>query len=209
MKDQASQVESSVVAKLQAEAKANPVFNALCHAFALRKRTRGRLTVTRLKQAMDAEGFTFNRKDYEKVLKFLGDLGLGTLSISPRGKIKALNNMKYRVQNIGEIGLSQKKTLQKRHEVKKYENIMDLQNDMHKQDFIEEVKTVAKQKAVNKKQPIRAEESYPTFLTMLMGGKIINIPGPANITPENLGEFIVQFKNLAKNGKASKGDLEV
>lgn len=200
-----TQVDEKVIVSLRAEAKQNPVFNALCHMFVLRKRTRGRLTVTRLKQAMDAEGFTFTRKDYESALRFMGGLGLGQLSLSPRGKVKALNSLKIRLQSIGNAALGQAKVakLEKRQEVNKYGEIVSMQNDMHNKEFIE-TPVVAKP---SKKATIRAEEPYPTFLTMLVGGKPINIPGPANITPENLGEFIVQFKALTAKAK-NKGEVE-
>lgn len=209
MKPVTAQVDDKVIISLRDEAKKNQVFNALCHMFVLRKRTRGRLTVTRLKQAMDAEGFTFTRKDYESTLRFLGSLGLGQLSLSPRGKVKALNNLKFRLQSIGNHALGSAKVakLEKRQEVNKYSEIVASQNDMHNKDFIENVTNVVAKPS--KKATIRAEEPYPTFLTMLVGGKPINIPGPSNITPENLGEFIVQFKALTAKAKTSKGDLDI
>lgn len=182
------QTVNPLIAELREEVKRNAVFKDIMHMLTLRKRTRGRLTVTRLKQAMEEEGFNYSRKQYESVLGFMGKLGLGTLSTSKRGKITALNGIKLRLQSIAEASLNVHSNLKTRQEQARYENLKpENARILH----------------LENKSPIR-ESTNPVFLTMSLNGKLVNIPGPNNISDSSIGEFIANFSNLVKTYREAK-----
>lgn len=194
---------NTLVQKLREEAKRNPVFKDIMHMLAQRQRTRGRLTVTRLKQAMEEEGFNYSRQEYENVIRFLGLLGLGNLSESKRGKAKGLSGIKIKLQSIGQAALTQNETLKPKREQNRYENIVAETETVHAKDFIEAGKPVVQAKATTTKPNDirRTTRPYPAFLTVLIDGKPVNIPGPSSISAENVGEFIAEFSTMVKEYK--------
>lgn len=198
----------SMVQQLRDEAKRNQAFKDVCHMLAIRKRTRGRLTVTRLKQAMEEEGFNYSRSQYENILSFLGKLGLGVLSTSKRGKAKSLSNIKIKVQSIGAAALGQSPTLNLKREINRYEDIVSLSENVHDKQFVETATKAPEMPRIERKAKPndvrKVSRAYPVFLTMLLDGKLVNIPGPSNITNENVGDFIAEFAVLSKSHKDSE-----
>ena len=63
-----------MIEALKVEVVKNPTFNAMCHVFALRRRTRSTIMVASLIQKMDKEGFNFDKASYIKTLQFLADV---------------------------------------------------------------------------------------------------------------------------------------
>ena len=203
-----------IVEAIKAEATRNQVFRDICLMWSQRQRTRGRLTVTRIKQAMEQEGFmSYNRKQYEDVLTFLGKIGLGTLERSKRGKAKSLSGVKIKLQSIGQAALGGGTQLERRTEVNHYEELVSntpetvaKQNTVHKNDIVETAapkqRAKVKQPAVSQTKtaqpvPVRKEE-FPVFLTMIIGDKVINIPADTKVNSENMSEIIAKFRKLSK-----------
>lgn len=104
---------SKTVLALREEAAKNPVFNAVAHIFAIRRRARQQVTIQRLQVAMTQEGFTFTRNQYENVIKFLASQNLGTLERNHKGRIRALKNIKVTLQSIGLAAIARKNTFDK------------------------------------------------------------------------------------------------
>lgn len=199
-----------MVEALQLEAKNNPVFRDICHMFTLRQRTRGRLTVTRLKTAMEEEGFNYSRKQYEEVLKFMGKIGIGQLDFSKRGLVKSLNNVKLKLQSIGTAALSQNASLQSRRQVNRYDTLAPVQ-PIQNEAPVAETKPLIAPKPIKLKRKIApakpvektSEKSYPMYLTMELDGQTVKIPTTAKVTATEIGEFIAEFQKLAEKKDAS------
>jgi hypothetical protein len=194
-----------MVEALRQEAQRNPVFKDICLMWSQRQRTRGRLTVTRIKQAMDAEGFTsYTRKQYEDVLRFLGKIGLGQLELSKRGKARSLNNVKIKLQSVAQAALNNGTQLENRTLTNRYEDLVPFQNEAPVVAPKATAKTITRSakkvepKASTPQVPVRKEE-FPVYLTMMIGDKMVNIPAGTKLTPENMGEFIAEFKKLGRD----------
>ncbi len=98
---------------LRDRAKESPVFNAMVHAFALRRRTRRQVTINNLYWTMYNEGFKYTKDDYQKELDFLAGLGLGSLDKKQDGTILALKNISATLQSIGFTALNKKQNLKR------------------------------------------------------------------------------------------------
>lgn len=102
----------SVIQALQAQATKSPAFNAMCHVFAMRERTRQQVTIANLVMTMTKEGFKFTKQDYLEELKFLASIGIGNLAWNARNKITMLKNIKVTLQSIGMSGLAKASKLE-------------------------------------------------------------------------------------------------
>lgn len=100
-----------IVSALKKEAETNKAFNAVCHVFAIRKRTRFTLTVGSMAQAMRRERFQFGDQEYVSIIKFLAGLGLGNIETNRTGKVKGLSGLKVTLQSIGKAACSTEMTL--------------------------------------------------------------------------------------------------
>lgn len=199
---------TQIVNALKSEAIKNKVFADVCLMLYARERTAAKLNISTIKKAMQASGFKHSRADYVNVLRFLNRLGLGQLELSKRGKVRALVGLTVTLQSIGKAALSDSVDLADKRKMRKYDDIIQVTEQMHAKDFIEP--TQAQSKLPNKtpvlehkpkSTPLRAESPFPTFLTILVGTKPVNIPGPVNLTPDNMAEFVVNFKNLTKKNE--------
>lgn len=103
---------SQIIEKLRMEAAQNPAFNAIAHIFALRERTRAQVTIKTLANTMLKEGFSFSMEDYENILKFLHALGLGTIDVNHKGRVRGLKNIKVTLQSIGLATVARKEALE-------------------------------------------------------------------------------------------------
>lgn len=97
---------NQIVESLRTEAKSNKVADCVFTVFTDRKRTRNVLTVNGLYQRMKAKNFDFSMHEYGEVLKFLSSLGLGTLELSKKGRVRALKDIKFTLQSIGQNALN-------------------------------------------------------------------------------------------------------
>lgn len=116
--DQQSQVQEvknpkEIVTQLRAEVNKSPAFNAICQVFALRERSRQRVTLNSLMATMAREGFDFTRDQYIEALKSLATLGIGVADYDSKGKFRSLKDIKTTLQSIGFSALSKKENLDK------------------------------------------------------------------------------------------------
>lgn len=164
---------NKVSAKLKQEATQDIAFSAVCHVFALRKRTRQQVTMHNLKMVMDKEGFKFSKQEYEKTLLKLGDLGLGTIQRDNKGRVKALKGITYTLQSIGRAALAQTNRVDKAH-VTPHFNKLPV-------------------------EPSVNLDPYPVSLTVLIDGNPVSFQGP-KVPRESLLEFLSTFKRVTEKG---------
>ncbi len=103
---QETKFTKNIIRAIADRAKTSDVFNAMCHVFALRERTRQQITVSSLTLKMEKEGFKYTAKDYARELQFLADLGLGKMELK-NGVPKVLSKITVNLQSIGKIAFGQ------------------------------------------------------------------------------------------------------
>lgn len=104
-----TQINVNLVDSLKDKASKSPAFSAMCTVFAIRERTRQQITMSSLIISMLREGFKYSRSEYEDALRFMSDLGLGTLVKDSKGKVRALKDIKTTLQSIGTAAISEGK----------------------------------------------------------------------------------------------------
>lgn len=91
----------AAIEQLRAEANKNATVRDICFLWASRERARNQVTVGALRLAMAREGFIYDRKDYEKALRFFASLGLGKLDTDSKGTVRMLKDITVTLQSIG------------------------------------------------------------------------------------------------------------
>lgn len=172
---------SETVAAIRQEAQRNEVFGAICYSFAQRLRTKETLTLRGLKARMEAQGADFKREEYEHALKFLADLGLGSIKKDKNGAISALSNLKVTLQSIGQASGLRIKQLKPFHQQRRFQTLVPKQTPVMQ----------APKAAVAKKQ-------YTAHLSISIDGNPVSFPGPIILAPEELGEFLIEFSHMTK-----------
>lgn len=104
-KDSSKLNESDIIAALKKEASTNPVFNSVCHVFAMRERARQQVTVPSLRFRMQVEGFDYTKEQYVNVLRYMASLGIGVLAFDRNKEVKALIQINITLQSIGNVAV--------------------------------------------------------------------------------------------------------
>lgn len=187
--------EKEMIAAIRKEAEVNRVFNEVCHLFASRKRTRRQVVLTTLKNTMAKEGHVFSREQYEGVLLFLGNLGIGTIHVNSKKRVTALKDIKVTLQSIGKVALTKKAILDKKEEASKFKSLR-APSDTSTKEFVESV-VAHRPPSV----PVVEDIRYPSYLTVLIDGKPVNFSGPTDLTADNLADFLTLFKRSGLRDK--------
>lgn len=166
-------VDQRVLEKLKNEAKTNPASNAVFHVWALRKRARGQVNLNSLYNKMKKEGFTHNKKEYASLLNLLASLDIGTLDLNIRGEIRALKNVKIKLQSLGNAVVGEG-TLSNFRSRNKFVPIT-----IEKPDVIKVLKEMPD--AVN--------------IEVLIGGKTITIPIPRDFDSKDITHLIDKLRS--------------
>lgn len=173
-----------VAALLKAEAASNPVFNAVCMAFAIRERARQQVTIQTLKATMAKEGYKFPTEEYAKILTFLSSLGIGRLDRNAKNKVRGLKDIKVTLQSIGRVATSEGVTKMDRLNVKN---------------------TFTKLKADEKEQEVSKVLNppvYPASLTVTIDGAPVSFPLPKGLTTDQLGTLLTKIFSNESAGNA-------
>lgn len=93
--------QKKIIESLRTEAGTNKLAAAVFHLFAMRERSRRRITIRSLSLKMKAEGFIYNKQEYTPLFQFLSRLDLGSLERNRRGGIKALRDIPVTLKSIG------------------------------------------------------------------------------------------------------------
>lgn len=178
-----------IVEALRREAQVNPAFNAVCHMFALRERARQQVTIGSLTLRMTQEGYNFKKTDYQKILKFLSTLGIGTIDIGPGNEVRALKNIHITLQSIGQAAVADKNVLEKFSPAFDYQRIIAT---------VPPTTPDTTPKAVEA-APLKAKASnpppaqYPVALTVNIDGKPFTFDLPKGLTTKELGELLAEL----------------
>lgn len=199
--------EKVLVESLHKYALKNKVFDAVCHVWALRQRSRRQVTVAGLMYAMKRDGFTqYSKAQYKEVLAFLASVGVGRLNSSGT----ALLDVKISLQSLGQatltVGQRTSNLKQHRNPALKFKKLHLLQNAEAASTTAADIAAAASE-ALHVKtfiEPVVAAETprpgrtYPAFLTVLIEGKPIKFKASDNITADNLMQFLTQFKEVVQ-----------
>lgn len=158
-------MDSKIVTQLRDEVRKNPVFNDVCHVFALRERARQQVTIGSLFSTMKKNGFHHTKEQYKGVIKALAALGFGRLEKDKNNNIVALKNVCITLQSIGRAALGSTGKLEANVPRPKFVDMP--------QTFIEKPKS-----------------AYKVILTVLVEGTPIKIEVPTKVTESNLGELL-------------------
>lgn len=185
--------ENKVIELLKNEALINPTFNAVCHVFAVRQRTRYKVTVSTLMAAMKSEGFNFSKEQYIGVLKFLNTLGLGQLTVDSKKRVRSLDHIKVTLQSIGKTALGQGEKVKRQTPTHRYTQLIGsaIPADPKRETPIKRAKPVTAARKV----------TYPVFVTAVIDGRMVSFP-LREVTPEDLGDLLVSAKKLGQEPSA-------
>lgn len=165
------------IEKLKQEVSANPAANAVLHVFTLRKRARSRIATSVLAKTMTKEGFSFSPAQYAEVLKLLANTGFGNLELGPKGKIRALKDIKVTLKSLGEAVCAPKP--------------VSLTHFRSRNKF----QTVNIPKVLT---PAPPKESYPTpglkIVLALNEGRHLDISIPDDMTPGEIAFLLKRFQ---------------
>lgn len=180
----------NLIQRLMQEAATNPMSKAVFEGFALRIRTRAQVTVHSLTQKMQKEGFdNYASQDSVNVIKLLAQLRLGDLVLSPKGKVRAIKNIKVTLQSIGLAALGSKNALESAHFSNKF---IPLQIP---KPVIEKVeKSYAKTKGP--KVPMeKLDKRYEAELIVHFEDEVVTFKLVKGITPQQIGSFMARYYN--------------
>jgi hypothetical protein len=177
---------NEICAALLKESKENQAADAFFHVCAMRKRDRTTLTIKSITQRMKKEGFKFEVVQYEKILKLLAVLELGTLQVNKKGVPLALINIKAPLQSIGMAATGQPKKLEAFLPTKKSSLVATA----------EMVKTSAATKALwGSGATARGPHGYPVSITVVVNGKPVNFRVPKELTKDDIADLVVRFRS--------------
>lgn len=162
----------AIVDQLRERAKADPVFSAVCHRFAIRERARAQVTIASLRLTLGREGFHYPTAKYASVLTFLAGLGIGTLKTSG-GKVEALVDIKITLQSIGLAAIAK----------------ADQLDAFTVGNTFDALPQPAPSKPVAAAKPV----GYKATLNVTVDGKVMNFALPKLISPDELGILLAGF----------------
>ncbi len=191
------QSQPTVSNRLRDEAARNPVFSAVAHAFALRQRARQQITMARLKVAMASEGYEFTRVQLEQVLKFLASQNLGTLDYGPKGRVRALKNIKVTLQSIGLAAVAGKQSFERLRVPSKFIKLPET-----KEVSTADVFATPAPPPTHKVPPFTPADKhksrqYQAAMTVTVDGEEIRFDIPKKVTMEQFFKILAGLYELA------------
>lgn len=155
---------------IQKEAESNKVFRDVAHVFAQRDRARTVVTLSSLHQTMKKRGYHYDKKDLVPVLTKLASAGIGKLDIDFKGKVRALKDIKVKLQSVGAVA----------------EGGEELANFRQKNQF----------KEITMPEMKRSEQGPKLVLTALINGKALNIAVPGDFNTADIATLVSCLKDL-------------
>jgi hypothetical protein len=173
---------TEVIDRLSQEAKSKPAANALFHVWGVRERhaRNGVVSMRAVRSQMQEEGFTFDQKEYEAILRLLAELGLGKLDVSHKGEVRGLKEVRTTLKSIG-MAACQKSGLKSARIRNRYSKI------------------------AARRAPVAQERQEPAYagvtavgLVVNLGKRSISIPVPKDISGEELSALVAKFAGGVK-----------
>lgn len=172
-------IKTNVQTALRDRAKESPVFNAMAHAFALRKRTRRQVTIQNLYWTMVNEGFNFKKDEYQKELDFLADLGVGSLDKTKDGSIVALKNINVTLQSLGFSALNRRQNLK----TAMFKDLLPIQPSV----------SIKKSKVENHQEPV--SEPYKATVSFEIKGRKVVLDLEPAVSPSEFFAILLQINS--------------
>lgn len=177
-------MQETIVA-LNNKAASSKCANAVFHAFALRQRARQQVTLVALMAKMENEGFKFKVSEYQDVLKFLGDLGLGTLAFGAKGQIRALTQVKITLQSIGEAAIGSRTKFDSFKQRAKFKKLSTK----------ERIVAATSPAQVERRQPpAGATAGVRLSVTAIINGKPVTMWVPDEFNKNEIAELVGRFR---------------
>ena len=159
---------------LKEAASFSQLFSDVCTIFAMRERSRAKVTVNTLKRAVEEAKLLYSKEDCRKVLTILAKYGIGRPVKDARGQIKAIVDIKYTLQSIGLTAIGNEGNLKPFHPRVKQVSVPVVQ----KQESAAPVET-----------KLRKASPPVSNITITIGDKKIDI----NLTPEQILELMASI----------------
>lgn len=172
-------LNKEIVDKLVLEAKNSPVSGDVFHLFAQRKRTRGNISIISLYRQMVAAGFHHTTTEYAQTFKVLADVGLGTLKLSPRGKIRGIKDVKYTLQSIGRAACGMAEPVKDFRPRAKFSKLMVPRPEVIKRRI--------------EPQPV-IEDNMEVALLLNIHGKPLQVTIPKNFTRDDIAAMLNKLR---------------
>lgn len=173
---------------LKKEASQNPASNAVLHMMALRQRARSQVTIESLALKMKEEGFKFDKKDYEPLLRLMGKLGFGRLQTDPKGHIVALKDINVKLQSIGMAVCGKNFNFVKFNKKPKYRAFLHSITP-------EETKAPEVAKSAVKAVPVEPKAKKITVIVEI-GDTPVTFPIPTNLDSDEFSYLMNQIKKF-------------
>ncbi len=172
---------------LKREANRSPAANAVFHVFADRQRARQSINTAALVVRMEREKFDFPVKQYEDVLKFLSTLGLGTIVLNNKGRVKGLTNIKVTLQSIGMAALSESRA-------QRFEGFR-AKPKFQKLPTEKPVEAPAAPAPKPLGKATGAVAGFPVSVTVVVNGKPVNFRIPNELSEAEIADLVVRFRD--------------
>lgn len=120
------QVQKDIVQKLKSETQNNPAAAPVFHLLALRRRSRGTITLSALSQKMRKEGFEYSNAQYRDLLGAMSKVGLGNPVLNRVGNCVGIKNIKVNLADLGKAACNEKETSQLVRERRVSDKVVDI-----------------------------------------------------------------------------------
>ncbi len=158
---------------LKKDARENEALNAMCHVFAVRKRSRSTIKIPSLMQKMRKEGFNYDRDSYEKALVSLDKAKVGELVLNKNKRISGLKNIRHTLQSLGQAVCEDK----------------SLDVKIQKQDKVHQL-------PVSYVAPVEESKSTEEIgLLLHIDGKTITLDLPRGLSGRDIGTIIDRLRS--------------
>lgn len=186
VQEKANMSNEQIVTALRTEASKNEVFNAICHIFALRHRSRQQITVGSLRLKMAQEGYNFSKEQCWHVLRFLSSLGIGYLEFDSTTKeLVALKNIRLTLQSIGLVAVGTSDKLIRFNPLIEF-----LQLPANNKPMPSPIKSQSK-----------AKDDFEAAVTVNVDGKVMTFELPKGISARDLVRLIGEVYATPMKGK--------
>lgn len=166
---------SKAIETLRKEAEKNTAVKDVLKMWAGRERARGQVTLRALTQRMvNEENKKHDPAEYAKLLKLLGNLGLGQLKYDRTGEVLGIFNVQAKLQSIGQAALGKGKSIEAFKQRAKYKPIDELEAAESRYEQL----------------PLPASNDKVTSIAVPLNGQLVQIQIPSDLTDAQLGAFI-------------------
>lgn len=182
--------QNQAIETLKLKAATIPAVGAVLLQWSTRDRARNQVTLRALSQKMKREGYKHEPAEYALALKAMSEAGFGTLETDAKGKVKALKNIKVKLQSVGQSVLGTDGSLKPFRPRNRFQTLNTKPVEATTAPK-PPAQVVLKRRATDK---IKVQKSPPVSILVIINGKDVVIPIPANMTAEDVGALVRNFQ---------------